>query len=148
MSKPASSHAEHLSAPREHQGVLIEPPLTPVQFAALRPDSRLAPPPMPDVRILDGSVAEFRIGLAEQFGLVPARAGHDGGPVIVAGHQAEFVHAGILAKTIAGDLVAERSGGLAVFLLVDSDTPKASHVRIPVARGEALEVANIPIPGI
>ncbi|MFQ5807074.1 MAG: hypothetical protein ACE5I3_11560, partial [Phycisphaerae bacterium] len=90
-------------------------------------------------RLLDTSVDELRRQLRQRLELVE--------PVIVTGHQAEFCHAGVFAKTIAADALAAKSDGSRVFLTVDTDVPKATRLAVPyVERGEVRR-AFVPIPG-
>lgn len=126
---------DRLAAPREHLGVLVEP--SPLNLHAPL-DAASA-----GAAILDTTVADLRIGVAETTG-----ADGTDGPTILAGHQAEFFHAGVFAKTIAADTLAHVTSGLALFVLVDSDTPKSAVVRAPAidAARESI-VERIPIPG-
>jgi hypothetical protein len=65
-------------------------------------------------------------------------------PLIVAGHQPEFLHAGVWAKFILAARAAEALGGVAVNLVVDTDVPKGLMLRIPVIQGHRLELRTIP----
>jgi hypothetical protein len=127
---------ERLVAPHEQLGVLVEPS-PPNLRAALDLASVSAP-------ILDTNVGELRIGVSETTGSY-----YDEGPTILAGHQAEFFHVGVLAKTIAADVLAHLGSGLNLFVLVDSDTPKTPYVRAPAldAAG-ASTIERIAIPGV
>jgi hypothetical protein len=89
-------------------------------------------------RLLDTTVGELRARLRERLGLGP--------PVIVTGHQAEFCHAGVLAKTIAVDALAARVGGTGVFLTVDTDVPKATRLAVPCVEQGQVRREFVPIP--
>jgi len=56
-------------------------------------------------------------------------------PLVVAGHQPELSHPGVWAKSFAAAGLARRGDGVALNLLVDSDTVKATALRVPLADG-------------
>jgi hypothetical protein len=58
--------------------------------------------------------------------------------IIVVGHQPEFFHPGILAKFIAGDLVAQKLNGVLVHLVVDHHTGSCNTIEIPERHGGQL----------
>ena len=60
--------------------------------------------------------------------------------IIVVGHQPEFFHPGVLAKFIAGDLVAKKLHGVLVHLVVDHHTGSCHTIEIPARHGEQLVV--------
>jgi hypothetical protein len=65
---------------------------------------------------------------------VPERA--DGaGPLVVAGHQPELFHPGVWAKNFILARLAHQTGGVALNLLVDSDTVKITSLRVPRPAG-------------
>jgi hypothetical protein len=59
-------------------------------------------------------------------------------PVIGTGHQAWLWHPGILAKDLAGRVVADRRGGTLLHLVVDHDAHEALQLALPVRAGDAL----------
>lgn len=127
---------DRLRAPREQLGVLIEP--SPLNLHAPL-DAATA-----GVAVLDATVQQLR----ERTFAVTGAGGVDG-PSVLAGHQPEFFHAGVFAKTIAADLIARTTGGLNLFVLVDSDTPKSPYVRAPaLAAAGASAIERIGIPGV
>ena len=65
---------------------------------------------------------------------------------IVTGHQCEFFHAGVFAKLIAAVQLAERAGGTAFFLAVDSDLPKATQLVVPYVEDGFVRQERLPIP--
>jgi hypothetical protein len=76
-------------------------------------------------------------------------------PIVMTGHQAEFWHAGILAKYLAADALATRTGAAVVWVVVDQDRRETVAVRYPAVdeRGElvarrmelsAREVVEVP----
>jgi hypothetical protein len=125
---------ERLAAPSEHMAVLIEPNPEEIR-RALSEESTSG---FDAVAILDTPLAELRARLRHRLRLQT--------PVIVTGHQVEFFHAGVFAKTIAAGALARSAGGQAVFLLVDSDVPKTRHVAAPQVRPEGLRRALLNIP--
>jgi hypothetical protein len=115
--------------------VLVEPGAAAV-YAMITPDST---GPLCSVPLLDGSAAELRERLRRRFELR--------GPVILTGHQAEFGHAGVFAKTVGVGALAKKVGGTGVFLAVDSDLPKATRLAVPYVEREEVRRAFVPIPG-
>ncbi len=134
MPLPASRlvRYDRLVTPREHLSILVEPPAE--QLRTVLRDGAAA-----DAEILDSSLATVRAGLRAELGLR--------GPVIAAGHQAEFFHAGVLAKNIAVTELAARHGGQAVFVVVDSDVPKTGRVSVPQATARGLRRVDVEVPG-
>ncbi len=121
--------------PAEHLDVLVEP-ATP-QLHRLLPDEL-------DVRLdgvplLDTTLGALRRQLRAQL--------HLAGPLILTGHQAEFFHAGVFAKTIAAHALVARVGGQAAFLLVDSDIPKTRQLAVPQVTSRGVRRVEVPIPG-
>jgi len=134
---------ERLVTPREHLGVLIEPP--PQALHALLWDAAATPHRAPDpldVPLLDTTLAALRRSLRERLQLAP--------PVLVTGHQAEFFHAGVFAKSIAADALTAQFGGSIVFLTVDSDVPKSAQLAVPHLAdgpgGRAVQRVRIDMP--
>ncbi len=122
------------AVPHEQFGLLIEPPAGRI-LEALHP----APPPAAETRVLDVSLAQLRESLRRRLDLPR--------PLIVTGHQAEFFHTGILAKTIAADALARLCGGGALFVAVDSDVVRDGSVALPTRRHGALAIERVAIPG-
>jgi hypothetical protein len=74
----------------------------------------LAPSTHPDAR-----------DLRAQLGLPTDR------PVILSGHQAQFWHAGILAKALAADALARRTGATWAWVVVDQDASDSASLPYP-----------------
>ena len=66
--------------------------------------------------------------LRDQLGLPTDR------PIVMSGHQAEWWHPGILAKLFAARAIADRIGGVVVWLVVDQDDNDPGAIRIPTLR--------------
>ncbi len=124
---------DRLDTPPDHRGVLVEPPA-----ARLRELSQ-QPAALRDAPLLDTSLATLRQALRDQLELA--------GPVIVTGHQAEFFHAGVFAKTLAAEALASRAGGTALFLWVDSDLPKTAVLPVPQVTSRGVRRIEVEIPG-
>lgn len=118
----------HLKAPPEHQGVLIEPPAG----ALLRATG------IPQRSAAQRALCSDLLG---ELGLPEGR------PVIATGHQVEFYHAGVLAKTIAVDELVRRSDASGVYLVVDFDTPKARTLAVPERTPAGPRRIEVAIPG-
>ncbi len=54
---------------------------------------------------------------------VPLADDRDADPIILTGHQPEFLHPGVWVKTVTATRLATRLGGRAEFLVVDNDAP-------------------------
>jgi hypothetical protein len=126
---------QRLITPAEHLEILIEPPAqTLPALAAADRTARLRAAPL-----LDTSVAELRQQLRQRLEL-PA-------PVILTGHQVEFVHAGVFAKTIAAAALAARLNTTGVYMSVDFDLPKATRLVVPRAVEGEVQRHAVAIPG-
>lgn len=126
---------DKLRTPEEHLGVLLEPDARRLR-AALHTDHTTA---LRDVPLLDSDVATLRADLRQRL--------HLSAPVVMTGHQAEFSHAGVLAKTIAVRALAA-ADATAAFVLADSDTPKLPYLGVPCRREGRLSRELVALPGI
>ena len=63
--------------------------------------------------------------------------------LVVVGHQPEFFHPGILAKFIAGDVVAQKIGGELVHLVVDHHVGSFNTIEIPERQGNRLVIQDM-----
>lgn len=125
-----------LRTPPEHLGLLCEP--TP---AHLRASLQAAPGAFPDAPLLDSRLAQVRADLRRALALPESR------PIVATGHQAEYFHAGVFAKTVAAHALAERAGGTAVFVTVDADLPKTQRLVLPETTPHGLRRVEVLIPG-
>ncbi len=126
-----------LRAPSDDGAVLIEPPAPRLFEALANPGSASAF----SIRLCDDQTVEHhRSTLRSALGLRS--------PVIVTGHQAEFFHAGIIAKSIATWELAQRTEGTALFVTVASDTPKSVQLVVPRVDGDAVARTGVAIPGL
>lgn len=78
----------------------------------------------------------------EQLGLQTDR------PIIVVGHQPTIFHTGILAKFIAGDLIARKVGGILVHLVVDHHIGDVCAIEVPFIENGVLHVVKKQIANI
>lgn len=53
-------------------------------------------------------------------------------PIVMAGHQGGFWHAGIAAKLFAAHAIADRIGGSVAWLVVDTDDTQPTSLRVPL----------------
>lgn len=125
---------ERLITPREHGELLVEPAcaLWPTTSPARRATA---------VALAGRALVDLRRQLRAALNLPD-------GLLIATGHQAEFFHAGVLAKSIATALFAERHGGRAVFVTVDSDVPKSLTVATAVAEAHEVRRERVALPGL
>jgi hypothetical protein len=122
-----------LSTPREHLGILVAPDPDKIHAALDAAAGR-----NDDAPILDTTVATLRAALRRELGWQP--------PVVIVGHQVEFFHAGVFAKTIAAHHLHQRHGGTGAFLVADSDVPKDHAIAVPHRAGAALERRLVALP--
>lgn len=109
---------ERLTAPHAQGGVLIEPAAGALADVVGSAGSAIQAAPL-----LDSTFGDVRRQLRADLGLQ--------GLVILAGHQAEFLHPGVFAKSAALDAWADSFAGAAVYLTVDPDTPKHAALDVP-----------------
>lgn len=118
---PARQPVTRYAAPAEDGGTLAVPPFE--QIAALVQNNRTileqAPAPIAAFR------RQARDELRQLLG-IPTE-----GPIILTGHQPELFHPGVWAKNFAAAGIAERLGGTAVNLVVDSDLVRDAKVPLP-----------------
>ncbi len=126
---------DRLTIPTDHLGILLEPAGD--RLADLAGGDYSAA--LDTVRILDTTIGELRRQLRARLELT--------GPVILTGHQLEFTHAGIFAKSVAADALARQLGTAGVFLVVDSDLPKQTSLWLPIVEGDLVHRVSVPLPG-
>ncbi len=136
---PSRSHENaDLTAPRRSGERLIAPPLEQAgEWAAA--NRSLIDHAVCDVqgRELRDLAADARTELAAAAWRYTSRYRSAAKPaaeparVFVAGHQPELFHPGVWLKNFALGRLAEMHGGVAVNLVIDSDTIKSSALRVP-----------------
>jgi hypothetical protein len=124
-----------LVVPADHLGVLVEPPAAQIADELKPHHESLARAP-----ILDTTMAALHANLRQRLELDR--------PVILTGHQPEFFHAGVFAKTVAAGLLARRYDGIAVFLTVDSDLPRAAQLLLPQTTSGGVRRVAVAIPNL
>lgn len=67
--------------------------------------------------------------------------------VIMAGHQPEFLHAGVWIKNVIVSRVSRSCGGRAVCIVVDSDEAADAELRWPVEEADGLRVGRLGLAG-
>lgn len=136
MSVEPLSAGERLAVPDEHLGVLVAPPTAAIH-AALAADADAG---LGAARVGGVPVVGLRAGLRRRLGLSR--------PVVVTGHQPEFVHAGVFAKLLAAGVLSAQAGGSSALLVVDSDTPGSTQLAVPVVADRLVARWQVPIPGL
>jgi hypothetical protein len=124
-----------LQAPPDSGDVLVEP--VPADLRA-RLDSCAALVRGWDVRIAGLDLQSIRRAVRLRVAGV-----EDERPVIVTGHQPEFIHPGVWAKHVAASRLAEAAGGVAVNLVVDTDAPKRTALQVPTFRRGRLRLESV-----
>ena len=87
-------------------------------------------------------VVEAALAHTASYRDVPARI--NSGRVFLAGHQPELFHPGVWAKNFALSRLAEDTHGVAINLLVDSDTLKRSTIRVAAGDLAHPRVEEVP----
>ncbi len=131
--------------PRKHGEVLIEPPLSVLEQFLLDDSARenaatgldFAGHPLATLRAK--ARAHFLAAAktwAANTGAAPPRVDALDKPWILTGHQLEFYHAGVWAKVLAADALADRAHAVAFDLLVDHDVVDEFGFHVPEQRGD------------
>ncbi len=139
-----------LKTPQENGGKLIEPPVEAAGELAVA-----------NRRIIEGSDYDLQ---GRRLSLLAAQAREDLiaaalrhtrsyrdaveptaplGSVFLAGHQPELFHPGVWLKNFVLGHLAQQNGGVAVNLVVDSDTIKSSSLRVPGGSIESPTVEGV-----
>ncbi|HYW79610.1 MAG TPA: hypothetical protein VE890_08535, partial [Thermoguttaceae bacterium] len=63
--------------------------------------------------------------------------------IFLAGHQPQIFHPGVWLKNFVLDHVARQYGGVAINLLIDSDTVKSTSLRVPTGRPTTPRTATV-----
>lgn len=122
-----------LIAPEKDGDVLIWPNDVPLSRLAEQNRESLS---RSEAMVLDRPLGEWRMAACGDA------------PVILAGHQPEFIHPGVWAKHVAVVGLARRVGGAAKYLLVDSDVPGRFVLAWPeVAEGRLRRAWASPFSG-
>lgn len=117
-------------------------------------DLLLEPPPARWQEVSVANAAAFagprpgkgHAALADHRRCTRAALGYgDRTPLIVVGHQPEFMHAGVFAKNIAAASFAGACGGSVLNLVVDNDVPRSPNLRVPVLTGPSVGVVDLPV---
>lgn len=125
---------DRVRTPPDHGDVLIEPAARLLPELVRRNAAQLA---SASVRILGRPLPELRQITRS------AVVGENAGPLVVLGHQPEFIHAGVWAKFVVADRLARSLGGAAVHIVADSDSPRDLDLRVPVIEGAELRVQRV-----
>lgn len=115
-----------LAAPEADGAILVWPGDFSLADMAIRNRERLR---KAEVLLLDRPLSAWRQPIC------------DAAPVIMAGHQPDFIHPGVWVKHPAATRIAARLGGEARYLLVDSDVPDRLRLEWPVMGEQGLQRA-------
>lgn len=151
---PAGSRIEYrpLHAPREDRSALIEPPLAEsgrlVEENVSRRRSWTYDLQGRELAQIAGQARREMLREARRWTSsyrdVPAPACGETERVFLAGHQPQLFHPGVWFKDFALDWLARTHAGIAVNLVVDSDTMKSNTLRVPGGSREEPRAASIP----
>lgn len=123
-----------LKTPANHGDVLLAPAPAAWPPAARDNHRRLRDA---KVTLLGSTLAEWRRRTRERI------AGDDDRPVIVTGHQPEFIHPGVWAKHVAAMRLAQAVDGTAIHLTVDCDVVKQGDLAVPAVNGSELTLQTV-----
>ena len=141
-----------LRAPQEDGAALIDPPLATFRGMVERNRSMAR---NSSATVYDKSLEEFKRAARADFlsqaisftseyrnvsGLPTTM--HDA-PFIVAGHQPELFHPGVWFKNFLLSLAGERSRGIAINLIVDTDTARSTTIRVPLQENGQASIENV-----
>jgi len=141
-----------LRASPEDRAVLAEPPLTEAgrllesnQHLLDRPDIVVLGRPLTELRreARAAAVGAARAYLREAGEPVPEG---DGDVLLVTGHQPELFHPGVWVKNFGLCALARRHRAVALSLIIDSDAPKSTTLRIPLWKEHEPAVKLVQVP--
>ncbi len=90
-----------------------------------------------DFPVLDQNIRDLRQALRRQLCSTCT------GPIILTGHQPDFIHAGVWAKHIVASQLAHAFSGKAVNLVVDSDALHDTVLNVPTATDRGYEIKPV-----
>jgi hypothetical protein len=150
MSAGTSDPGRRIRAPREHGGTLIEPPLAVAGMLIAENRRRhetarceLLSQPLVDLssQARNELLAAARDSTAQYRDVPPIPPD---GPILLAGHQPELFHAGVWFKNFVLAGLASAHGGVAINLVIDSDTLRSPAIRVPGGTIEQPTAQAIP----
>ncbi|MHC4398366.1 MAG: hypothetical protein ACYTG0_01660 [Planctomycetota bacterium] len=151
---PGATHLEHrrLRVPQEDRAALVSPAWDAIggliqsnRGRQREHDYDFQGQPLADVsRDARREVLAAAFQWTSQYRNV-ARPADASAPILLAGHQPQLFHPGVLLKSFALGVLAARHGAVAVNLLIDSDTVKTTGVRVPGGSIERPQIAEIPM---
>ena len=140
-----------LRAPRQDRAIVANPPLSETAALLVANRRRLAEPPLeilgrPLLRLRqqarDSALAAARAYLLQCGEPLPALTGASW---LVAGHQPELFHPGVWVKNFALNGLARAHQGVALNLIVDTDTAKSAVLRLPTRTSGWPRVVALPL---
>lgn len=133
-----------LNTPANHGDILVEPDAAGLR-AMLDDNMRLVS--TWQAKVVDQDLIDVRRQVRQRV----AGVDDDAVPLVVTGHQPEFIHAGVWAKHVVAVRLAAAAGGRALNLVVDTDVPKQTVLSVPHPGPDRLTVSSInliqPKPG-
>lgn len=124
-----------LATPPDHGDTLVEPPAG-VHPKLIESNRRL---------IADSSARFAGIDLQTlRHRIRSALVGKPDAPIVVTGHQPEFIHPGVWAKHVVAVRLANATGGTAINLVADNDAPKETGLAVPSLETNRLRRLIVP----
>lgn len=145
-----SSVGKSLVVPREHESILVVPPLS--ELAAIVAVNRqvlstskvdLNGVPLGSLRS-EAQADVLEAATSYTSTLLGDSVSSGALPLIVTGHQPELFHAGVWAKNFASAGLASQTGGTALNLVIDNDTIEGTRIRVPVGSRQSPAIEWIP----
>jgi hypothetical protein len=97
------------------------------------------------------SLLQSAIAFTSQYRDIPdsvaARAAAPTTPILLSGHQPDLVHPGVWYKNFVLGRLAERTEGVGVHLLIDSDLCREASIRVPSGTPEQPRLELVPLDG-
>ncbi len=125
---------EVIKTPPRHGDTLVAPAAADLAAVARANADQLADLSLP---ILDTTLGKLRSRTRTDL------IGRDNVRVIVTGHAPDFIHPGVWAKHIVAARLAASLDGHALDLVVDSDAPKETALRIPVVKRDRVSLGVV-----
>lgn len=119
---PLTLDSTRLRAPSQDGGVLIEPAFDALRAGLDANRTRLA---AADLRLCGLGLAECRRRMRRALGVA------DDQPLVVIGHQPEFLHCGVWAKQVVCHLLAGAAAGRGLHFWIDHDQARHAELLVP-----------------
>ncbi|MCA8988423.1 MAG: hypothetical protein KDA78_12310 [Planctomycetaceae bacterium] len=141
---PVEHIPRHYRVPRQDEGLLIDPPLSQVQEQILQATENFQSRP---ASVWGESLQDLRTSARHELTqLLNLPDLNPNQPLILTGHQPEWIHPGVFLKSLVAVACTESTGGIAAHITIDSDTIKTRTITVPQCDQGVWTHQRIPIP--